>query len=191
MNVLSKLFILLFSAAIVSCGDKPNIITPEHAKEVIINCDATVQKSHIILLGERGYFEGDPNSAKEYNYVKRLEKEGYATVDSIETKTTAGRTPKVVTLYNIALTDKAKPFIIKASKGQATVKTFETRFKSVRMLEFISENNTTATVKYEKIVTPFYEKAYDTSLLKDIPAVFSKIIYLIKNEDGVWGCSLI
>lgn len=187
MNVFSKLFILLFSATIFSCDDKPNLITPENAEEVVINCNATVQKSNIILLGERGYFEDDPNSLKEYSYVKRLEKESYATVDSIETKTTAGRTPKVVTVYNITLTEKAKTFILKATESQATVKTFETRFKSLRMLDFTSETKTTATVRYEKTKTPFYEKTFDKSLLKNTPDLFTKVIYLVKNEDRVWS----
>jgi len=191
MNILSKLFILIVSAAIFSCKDEPNFITPEHAEEVVKNCNATVKKSHVILLGERGYFEDDPNALKEYNYVKRLEKEGYATVDSIETKITAGRTPKVVTVYHIALTEKAKPFILKSTENQATVKTFETRFKSLRMLDFTSETKTTATVRYEKIKTPFYEETFDTSLLKNTPDLFTKVIYLVKNKDGVWGCTLI
>ena len=191
MNTLSKLLILLLSLTIFSCGDKQNFITPEQAKEVIIKCNATTAKSNIIYLGERGYFDGDTNSIKEYNYVKRLEKEGYATVDSIETKNTIGRTPKVVTIYKIALTDKAKPFILEASKGQATVKTFETRFKSIRMLEFMSEDKTRGTVRYEKVKTPFYEKTFDTSLLKNTPDIFTKTLYLAKNENGIWECKLI
>ena len=189
MKTILKAFIFLLSTAILSCDSEPKKLTTEQAKAIITNCNTTIEKTTIFLLGERGYFEGDSNSLKEYTYVKRLEKEGYATVDSLYTKTLRGRTPKTMTAYHIALTDKAKPFIISSNPNQATVNFFKTSIKSINTLEVISENKTKAIVNYEKINTPFYEKTFDTSLLKNTPDIFTETIFLIKTDDDTWRCS--
>lgn len=174
---------------LLSCNNNSKEFTPEKAKEIIINCNSKTVKTNLIFLGERGYTLIDANSIKEFNYMTRLHKEGYILLDSLYTKDVGGRISKIVSVYNVKLTDKAKPFILKEDTGNVSVKSYETIVIAVKKLETINENKMKALVNYEKIKTPFYEEQYDTSLLKNESDSFNQTIFLIKGNSNEWRCS--
>ncbi len=185
------IFSFVISFILFSCENTSNKLTEEDATQIIVDCQSRLNQSNIIYFGERGYFKDNVNSKKELSYMKRLHQQGYIKLDSLYTKDVGGRKQKIVSVYNVLLEDKIKPFILKQEKSNIIVKTLSIEIQDGLLLETINENKLKVIANYKKTKTPMYELDYDTSLLKDKPNIYSENSFLIKGNSGKWRCSSI
>ncbi len=178
--------ILFFIAAgtifLNGCADNTTINENEASAVITDYLEANPEYKTISFdFGEMKFRE--QKDQQELLKYQALEEKGYITMDLKEQKKVfLSKDSSFV--YEISLTDKAAPFVLKQARDKATVKAVNYILDDAKPVNFIKTNNTTAkaTVSLKRVETDFYP--FDKSQTTYSEFITKTYKLKLKKEEG-------
>ncbi|QYN51115.1 MULTISPECIES: hypothetical protein [Apibacter] len=154
-------FLFIISLSFTACGDKASL-----SEDVALNSIEAYLKSNPIYetveinIGEVKFsLKKDKNDLKAY---KELEEKGYVNLNLVKQKKKFLSKDSVFT-YEVKLTEKARPFVLKQKKETVEVKSLEYQLgdKEQARIELTGKKTAKAVLTLKKVVNDFSILGYD------------------------------
>lgn len=154
-------FLFIISLSFTACGDKASL-----SEDVALNSIEAYLKSNPIYetveinIGEVKFsLKKDKNDLKAY---KELEEKGYVNLSLVKQKKKFLSKDSVFT-YEVKLTEKARPFVLKQKKETVEVKSLEYQLgdKEQTRIELTGKKTAKAVLTLKKVANDFSILGYD------------------------------
>lgn len=154
-------FLFIISLSFTACGDKASL-----SEDVALNSIEAYLKSNPIYetveinIGEVKFsLKKDKNDLKAY---KELEEKGYVNLNLVKQKKKFLSKDSVFT-YEVKLTEKARPFVLKQKKETVEVKSLEYQLgdKEQARIELTGKKTAKAVLTLKKVANDFSILGYD------------------------------
>ncbi len=185
VKVVSFLVLIMFMS---SCSGDKNSLTKNYALEHLKKCEKErpIQVVKGMFVGKMSYND-DISGRIEVNYLKKLQKKGVITLDSLSSSThQLSNREQIFTLYNIVIKDEYKKYITKQKENIVYVKILYREVQEVLKINLLTEYQADVETRFKKIKTPFYDTSLDKTHLKDKPDEYTEAVRFGKGNEVGW-----